>query len=307
MGYGSYTASDWTALKKSRGLSEKNTLDEVFNSVGAKNKYSVYNAGIRESRDSMDSPQAVPIIIGFDVTSSMGYLAKELAVSSLNMTVQSLYKKGKPEYPHIMCAAIGDCKSDRYPLQVTQFEADIRIISQLTELYPEGGGGGNDGESYNLLWYFAARHTCTDHFEKRNTKGILITIGDDKCHSRLSGKEISSVFGDKDCEYGFSNEELLKMAERKYHVFHIVIEKGDAHDYKVLEMWQRLMKGKVTVIRKEDIGFLHGLIGVLTAVGLGENVSKAFEGMSEEIVKCLSRSAAMLVRPSESEKKIITF
>ena len=307
MGYGSYTASDWAALKKSRKLSEKNTVHEVFESSRANDRYSVYGLEVREARDSSDSPQSVPVIIGFDVTSSMGYLAKELAVNSINKAVRSLYDKGKPRYPQVMCAAVGDCKSDRFPLQVTQFEADIRIISQLTELYPEGGGGGNDGESYNLLWYFAAAHTSTDHFEKRKKKGILITIGDDKCHSRLSGREISSVFGDRGCEYGFSNEELLRLAEQKYHVFHINIEKGDKHDYNVLEMWKKLMPGRVTVIRKEDIARIHGLIGMLISIGSGESISKAMEGMNQEMVKCLSRSAAMLEVPPETVKKTISF
>ena len=80
--------------------------------------------------------------------------------------------------PQFLCAAIGDSKSDKTPLQVTQFESDIRIIRQLTDLYLEGGGGGNYGESYHLLWYFAAYRTAADCFEKRGKKA------GDKVHAK---------------------------------------------------------------------------------------------------------------------------
>jgi hypothetical protein len=83
---------------------------------------------IRESRDSEDSPESTPVIIGFDVTASMGYLAKELALHSMNEIIKHLYKAKPITNPHILCAAIGDSLADKYPLQVTQFEADIRII-----------------------------------------------------------------------------------------------------------------------------------------------------------------------------------
>ena len=78
-----------------------------------------------------------------------------------------------------MAMAIGDAECDRAPLQVTQFEADIRLADQLRELWIEGGGGGNRGESYHLPWAFAAMRTSTDCFERRGRKGYLFTIGDE--------------------------------------------------------------------------------------------------------------------------------
>ena len=40
-------------------------------------------------------------------------------------------------------------------------------LHKLNSVFFEQGGGGNGGESYTLPWYFAARHTRTDQFEKR--------------------------------------------------------------------------------------------------------------------------------------------
>ena len=293
MGYGSYKASDWADLKKSRKLSESSPVKSVFKTNSVSSFCSVYRISPRESRDSLTSPIAVPVIIGFDVTSSMGYLAKELAVSQMNQTISSLYEGNIIKYPHVMCTAVGDCKSDRYPLQATQFEADIRIIKQLTQLYLEGGGGGNDGESYNLLWYFASRLTSTDHYEKRREKGFLITIGDDKCHRSLTRQEIRAVFG-QETEYDISNEELVREAEKKYELFHINIEKDDDHDYQVLADWQRYLPGRITVIRKKDIACLSQLIISLILTGMGASPKEALAGLPQQAAKCLSRSLAMI-------------
>ena len=127
MGLGSYRASDWTRLRSSKGLTQVNRVEKVFTVSSAAGKYDVRNIRVRESRDSDDSPRSTPVIIGFDVTASMGYLAKELAVNAINKTVTDLCRNKPITNPHVMCAAIGDCKSDKSPLQVTQFEADIRI------------------------------------------------------------------------------------------------------------------------------------------------------------------------------------
>ena len=147
MGRGSYTASDWASLRSSRRLTDASRTENVFTAKSARMTYDVSHITCRESRDSEDSPHATPVIIGFDVTASMGYLAKELSVHAVNQAVMSLRKGKAVTDPQFLCAAIGDSKSDKTPLQVTQFESDIRIIRQLTDLYLEGGGGGNYGES----------------------------------------------------------------------------------------------------------------------------------------------------------------
>lgn len=256
MGRGSYTAKDWLALRSSKGLNEEIKTEQVFVEQAAFSCYNSAQVSFRESFDSFDSPSSTPIMIGFDVTASMGYLAKELAVNSINRTVMSLYENKPISDPHILCAAIGDCKSDRYPLQVTQFEADIRIIEQLTKLYIESGGGGNGGESYNLLWYFAAKHTKIDSYDKRGKKGYIFTVGDDYCHDNITVAEIRRVFGDI-VEYTLSNEELISMASERFNVFHIHI---GSHTSDTFKAWNHLMPGRCTCIDKENIRLFGELV-----------------------------------------------
>ncbi|MCR5016557.1 MAG: hypothetical protein K6A75_08300 [Ruminococcus sp.] len=289
MGRGSYTASDWTKLRSSFGNERR--AEKIFSS--ACSQQSSLAGVYREARDNEDSPQSTPVIIGFDVTTSMGYLAEELALNSLNRAIMYLYEHKPILCPQVMCCAIGDCKSDKRPLQVTQFESDIRIIKQLTSLYLEGGGGGNGGESYNLAWYFAGKRTRTDCYEKRRKKGILITIGDDCCHGTLTRAEISRVFGDS-VPYDLSDEELIADAEEKYHVFHICIEKGAPEDEHIFADWRSLMKGRVTVINKRDISCLAELIYALISVAEGSSPNEALKAVDQRAAETAAKSLAYI-------------
>ena len=304
MGRGSYRASDWAKLRSS--ISTSVSAEEIYaNRIMALTPLSDIHSKetegckqIRESRDSEDSPESTPVIIGFDVTASMGYLAKELALNSMNKIITNLYKEKPISNPHILCAAIGDSRADKYPLQVTQFEADIRIIEQLIDLYLEGGGGGNGGESYNLLWYFAAKHTKADCFEKRSQKGYLFTIGDDASLGNLSPAEIKRIFND-DVPYVLSDEELLRKAGKNYNVFHIVIENEQADEEKIFRKWQELMPGRVTVINKKDISFLADLIYAIISVSEGKTANEALKSMDQRKAEKVAESLAYIEVPKK--------
>jgi hypothetical protein len=107
-------------------------------------------------------------------------------------------------------------------LQVGQFESgDEELDMWLTRTYIESGGGGNAGESYLLAWYFAAFHTRTDAFEKRNQKGLLFTVGDEPCLKTLPASAIREIMGTG--QQTFKHTELLEEAQKKYEVFHISV------------------------------------------------------------------------------------
>ena len=55
----------------------------------------------------------------------------------LNTLLTEIYEKNPVEDPQVMFVAFGDTTCDRHPLQVTQFESDIRIAEQLNDIYFE--------------------------------------------------------------------------------------------------------------------------------------------------------------------------
>lgn len=192
----------------------------------------------REARDSDVHPNTVPIILGLDVTGSMGHIPHELIKEGLPKLMGGIIQGGVPD-PALLFLGIGDHECDRYPLQVGQFESgDEELDMWLTRTYIEGGGGGNAGESYLLAWYFAAFHTKTDAFEKRGQKGLLFTVGDEPGLKTLPASGIKEIMGQGQQIY--THLELLAEAQKKYDVYHIsVLHSGQAVNADV--EWKELL------------------------------------------------------------------
>lgn len=202
------------------------STDQVYTSRGLKSELNPLGVKVRESRDSVDNPQSTPLIVGLDVTGSMGILADNIAREGLGTLFTGILDRKPISDPHVMFMGIGDANCDRAPLQVSQFEADKRIIEQLTGLYLEHGGGGNNFESYNLPWYFAAFHTAHDSMEKRGKRGYLFTVGDEEAPKPLTKGQIKEFLGD-DMEAQLSTQDVLQLAQRLYDVYHVVIMEGN--------------------------------------------------------------------------------
>lgn len=208
---------------------------------------------LRESRDSANFPESTGIILALDVTGSMSIIPEELIMKEkLKPLIQELLERKPISDPHIMAMAVGDAYSDQAPLQVSQFEGDIRIAEQMKSLFLEGNGGGNNKESYNLPWYFAARKTELDSLEKRGKKGFLFTFGDEPCPPVLEKEHIKKIFGDN-VPGDISTPDLLAMVQQKYHVFHVVVEEGDyarSRPKAVYDSWNAVMpKGHVLPLK----------------------------------------------------------
>jgi hypothetical protein len=223
MGGGSFDAK---AYRSYTSTTKGKSTDEVYTSRVIHPNLNPLGVKIRESRDSADNPLSTPLIVGIDVTGSMGMIADVLARKALGTLFTGVLDRKPITDPHVMFMAIGDANYDSAPLQVSQFEADNRIVEQLTQIFIEHGGGGNNFESYNLPWYFAAMHTVHDSMEKRGKRGYLFTVGDEEAPKTLTKEQIKRFIGDTP-EVEMSSQEMLRLAQRTYDVFHIVIEEGN--------------------------------------------------------------------------------
>ena len=284
MGHGSWSAGDWTryATSSVHGRSRA----EIFGARGMKRAYDPARITVRESVDSADNPQSTPVIIGVDVTGSMGSLAEELIVRGLHTTFTELLARRPVTDPHVMAMAIGDAECDRAPLQVTQFEADIRIAQQLTELWLEGGGGGNRGESYSLAHAFAAFKTVHDAHERRGAKGFLFTVGDEPNLDGVSRDGLRRVLG-VDAQTGLSARDCVELASRTYEVFHIIVDGSYArHNLRdVRRTWDPILPQRVIHLRDPE--------------RLSETIVSTIELASgrdhDDVVSSWDRSTAMVV------------
>ena len=249
MGRGSYTAKDWDKLRTARKITTDSSADNLFQNRQMLDKFNPKFIGMRESRDNDEHPHSTPIAIGVDVTGSMGYLSEEIVKNSLNELMKKLYASNVIPDPQLMFAAIGDAYVDAAPLQVTQFESDIRIAEQLLELWLEGRGG-DVPEDYSLFWYFLAKHTDTDSMKKRNEKGFAFTIGDAPNHDTLTGDAIKMIFGDTQVK-DMTKEQIVEETLKSYELFHINIT-GSVE--------KTVIDGRTINIMKQDISLLPELI-----------------------------------------------
>ena len=286
MGHGSYTASDWSRLRESKRI-DGASVNEIFTSRKMDDRYNPRFISKREARDSEEHPNSTPIVIGVDVTGSMGYLSEEIVKNSLNELMKKLYSTNLVEDPQLMFAAIGDASRDTAPLQVTQFESDIRIAEQLMELWIEGRGGDTP-EDYQLLWYFVAKHTDIDSYNLRGKKGFCFTIGDAPFHDMLTVGQIAKIFNDKTQDF-FSSSRLAEMASEKYELFHIDLRTGSASA-------AALIPGRVISIKPADVKYLPEVI--IAAMQMANGMDKA------EIMKELDPASKSVVERAVRDLKV---
>lgn len=226
MGSGSWSSKDWGTYATTSGYAHKSateiysrSLDKDLDPKGVK---------FRESVDSVDNPNSTALIVTLDVTGSMHPVLESVAKKGLNTLMEEVYSRKPVPDPHVMVMAVGDIECDSAPLQVTQFEADLRIAKQMEKIYFEQGGGGNQYESYALAWYFAARHTKIDCFTKRGKKGYLFTIGDEGPTPVLTAANLRQLFGPDEALQGdLSMQDLLTEVSREWEVFHLIVMEGN--------------------------------------------------------------------------------
>lgn len=230
---------------------------------------------IRESRDSEEHPNSFPIIIALDTTGSMGHIPMDLIQNSFPEIMKSLLDSGVKD-AQVCFIGVGDCYCDDAPIQCGQFESSDELMEKwFQKVYLEMGGGGNPGESYNLAWYFASRHTVTDSWEKRNKKGVLITLGDEPCLSEIPKNEITKLFGDP-AQTGITSTDLIKEVQEKWNVYHIHFgHTGDSTSKK----WNKLLgKDNVIVLPRDN----YNLIPTISDIILS-NINSSTESVSNSV------------------------
>lgn len=248
MGGPRVSASDMHDYYSARSyISKATNAQQVFKSTMMHRDFDPSQIKLpREACDSALSPHSRGIMFFEDVTGSMGRILLSLIKDDFPRLITQTYDSVSYD-PHILFAAIGDVAAgDRAPLQVTQFETDTRMLEQLERIYLEKGGGGNYYESYILAWYFAAKHTKMDCFDKRGEKGFLFTFGDEEPTPYITDREIKKVFGDNDTleVARLTGKDCLEMASEKFYCYHIILQ-GGGYGAETISKWRRLMGSHV--------------------------------------------------------------
>ena len=282
MGYSSWSSDHDKTISKSY---VDKSMDDVFarNKEGSADASMIINADtVRESRDSDNHPNSLAVMIMLDVTGSMGKVPNNMVRGNLSKIMDVLVAHDI-NGAHILFGGIGDHTCDTYPLQVGQFEAGAEELHKcMTDLYIEKGGGGQDTESYLLAYHVAANNTSIDCFEKRNQKGFLFTVGDEKSYSQISREQLEKFLGPLGTQKEmFTDKELLQAVQDKYHVYHIHVQEGSyRNDPDILGYWRDLIGQHLIIL--EDQETISELIAAYMALDLGRDASKVAASVSDK-------------------------
>jgi hypothetical protein len=288
MGYSTWSKDAYDGVSKIRSM---RSMDDNFtqNKEGIIHPdLSPLNVDVRESRDSALHPDTVPVIVALDVTGSMGIIPENLIKNKLGALMNTLISNGILD-PQIMFMAIGDHISDDYPLQVGQFESGTAELDDcLSKIFIERGGGGQNKESYPLAWYFGARHTSTDSFEKRQKKGFLFTIGDEGFHEMMENDVLKAKVGFGGGE-NLTASSLLGEVRRAYEVFHIHANEGSYHnDYSVFSQWKTLLGERFLIL--QDQNNIAELIATTVSLVKGVHLDAAMNGFDSKTKKSVANA-----------------
>lgn len=289
MGHGCFTTTSYASYSTSLGKTysedtgritggqefKARRIDESLDPRGFK---------IRECANSEEHPNTVPVILALDVTGSMGSACQETA-EALGVIITELYKKYKDIEFCVM--GIGDLAYDSAPIQMSQFESDVRIAEALDKIYMEHGGGGNRYESYTAAWYMGLHRTKLDAVEKQGRKGVIITMGDEPLNPYLPVRALNeSVKGSEQSDV--ETKALYKKASEKFDIYHIAVkDPANAYDWykdEIKESWGAVIGDhlKVSTINELSNTVVECISDSIQRNGVGAEVEENKELLINE-------------------------
>lgn len=263
MGYGSWNSMSYdTYTKTTRGVDSVTfsnmayTAQEMYTNRHLDKELNPKNV-MRKCSDCEEHPNTVPVILALDVTGSMGDASVKVA-KKLNEIMTELYNDASVPDIEFCIMGIGDLAYDDAPIQMSQFESDIRIAEQLDKIYFEAGGGGNHYESYTAAWYMGLYHTDLDCW-KRGQKGIIITLGDELPNPYLPLRYLKDVVGSSSYQSDIETNELYSLVTEKFDIYHIAVDdKSSSYQFyknrsRIDEKWQELLGNNYKVANLNNL------------------------------------------------------
>ncbi len=218
--------------------------------------------GKLEARDSTEHPKSNPVLVCFDVTGSNIQRAVDFQKRLPNL--MELLNKYLDD-PQVAVAANDDYSYAHHnTIQVSDFESDNRVDDHIRNVFLVGLGGDNDGESYDLLLYTAARKVVLDSVEKRGKKGYMFLYADEPIFDHVDKAQVKAIFGDT-IERNIPIAEIIEEARKNFNIFVVWPHGGYDH---ALKQYRELF-GADSVLESQHPNLLCELIA--STIGLYES------------------------------------
>jgi len=207
-----------------------------------------------------------PIVIAVDVTGSMRTLPQLIFEKLCILYNEALFFIPKELHDtfEISFTAVGDAYSDGWPIQITDFGKGFELDKNIKSLYPEGGGGGQARETYELTGYFYAEK-CEMPNAIKTPRPMFIYIGDEGFYSKVSRSQIKQYIGDPP-KTDLISTEMFDDLKKKFDVYILRIEYGDAEDEKQInKMWQDALGPERVIMLRSPERVVDTILGLIAA------------------------------------------
>lgn len=205
-----------------------------------------------------------PVVVAVDVTGSMrelpGIIFEKLCIL-YNEALYFLPKDLKDSF-EISFAAIGDAYSDRYPLQITDFAEGDELDENIKALYPEGGGGGQTRETYELTSYYYLKH-CEMPKALTHPKPLLILVGDEGYYSKLNRQHVKDLIGD-DLKTDQVSKNIFKKLQERFNVYILRVRyEGEKAEERIHRDWIKALGEDKVILMKKPRRIVDTILGII--------------------------------------------
>jgi hypothetical protein len=225
-----------------------------------------------------------PAAVVFDGTGSMG-TDPEIFMRELPNLMSHADGLGKySRSPEVAFGVIGDARNnENYPIQLCGFTSNIvEARKSLESLYPEGNGGGNGGESYDLGFYGLASRI--DLAPKQ--KGFVVFLGDEPFFRDIRPNEVQTYFGEQ-AKFASIQQAVAAIRQKGLDVYMLLRNEA------VKSLWTELLgKGFVSMLDSPEkvvqaiVGIMAGRAGRKEEFVIGLR-SGAHKSIATPVVKAL--------------------
>ncbi|MHA1378814.1 MAG: hypothetical protein ACTSRG_10570 [Candidatus Helarchaeota archaeon] len=220
-----------------------------------------------------------PIVVVVDVTGSMKEWPRiifEKLCILYNEALFFLPNELKDSF-EISFSAIGDAYSDSAPLQITDFAEGAELDENIKSLYPEGGGGGQTRETYELAAYYYLKH-CDMPNALNNPKPLLIFVGDEGYYSKINRNHIQNLIGDN-LKTDQISKNIFKKLTQKFDVYILRVKYSSAESEKRIHNdWVKVLGENNVILMKQPRRIVDTILGIIaTSVDMWDKFKNRIE------------------------------
>lgn len=253
---------------------------------------------------SVKSESDSPVVICCDVTGSMGEWPATIFSKLPYLDLEG--KEYLGEKMEVSFAAVGDCFSDKYPLQVHNFVAGKAMEEVLQKLVVEGGGGGQTTESYDLAALYYSRNCQIPNA----IRPIFVLIGDEGPYQFVD-KTHGETWGRTTIEGRIGISQIFEELKKKFSVYLVrkpydryAGDKMSTTDTRIQKEWEELLGADHVTILPDASRVVDVIFGIFAKeTGRGTYFKEELEGRQtpEQVDTVLKSLSTMHVLPEPDE------